>query len=78
MNGHTVLFTNFSTLPGNSNFVTVAHTNVKDRIIVVDKESFFGEWVERKGSFVSLGQRHDIVHTRVGGRVSTSTLSNIC
>ena len=78
MNGNVVLFADFTTLASDSNLVTVTHANVKDRIVIVDKDSILGKRIERKGCLVTLGECNNVIDTRVGSGVSASTLSYKC
>mmetsp|Transcript_117352 Transcript_117352/g.230240 ORF Transcript_117352/g.230240 Transcript_117352/m.230240 type:complete len:232 (-) Transcript_117352:613-1308(-) len=77
MDGNAVLFTNFSTLSGNSQSITVLETNVKISFIVVDKFEI-GWWVKGEGSLVALGQGDDIIDARVGRGITSSTLTDQC
>lgn len=77
MDGHIVFFTDLTALAGNTDLVTVAHANVKDRVVIVDKESVLRPRVEWKGRRVTLGKSHNVIHARIGSGITTGTLSNV-
>ena len=77
MNGNPMFFANFAAFASDSQTIAILETQVKDRVVTLDKDLFIAWRVEGKRVRISLGQGNNVVDARVGGGETPCTLSYV-